>query len=165
MYLKPKTSIPVTNAAFMALNYMLASASGQKFPVDWYGSDVQKDGDIEWFIDEGMDADNGVMGLTSYLQPRKVWLCPSLASLLDKAKLPDGRFDVGMVANTVFHELTHLRDMQSWWKVAIFSAVSICASKKWGVIFLGIAAPIYRITMEKRAEANGAFAEKHFALK
>jgi hypothetical protein len=163
VYFAPETNTPLTPEAASAARYVLALArEAPDFPFSWYGD---KGEEVEFLIDEGMDLDNGIMGMVSTRHPWRVWLSPTLGSLLNHAKLPSGAYDVAAVVPTIFHELTHLRDMRLGWRGLLFSLMVFLSSWKWGTIFLGMTMPLCRYALERRGEANARYAENYFATR
>jgi len=109
-----------------------------KTPCKFY-TDIDR---LEFYEDKGMNMDNGVMGKTSFLRSKEVYISPSIAQGLvykDRRGIPNNETSVAIV----IHELTHTQQMKSF-----------------GLGFLIFNIPLIdRITIERWADKNQNFTE------
>lgn len=62
-----------------------------------------------FFYDDRLTVDGGILGSTRATEPTRVCLSPILERSIQLG------VNLGQVADTVVHELTHLEQMRHWW--------------------------------------------------
>ena len=129
---KKENLIPLTvlqTQAIVLAARLLEGKLPHKFATD-YGS-------VRFFIDKGMNSDNGVMGFTNFLNSDEILLSPDIVNGIETkyGDVPDNSEQVSVA----IHELTH-RDQRSWLQGIMFPVLNIPGMDK--------------LTLEKWAKEN-----------
>jgi len=107
-------------------------------PKPYFGRKFCEFRTLKFFVDNGMNYNNGVMGATYFFRPNIVYLSPTTAKALEWKSI-NGIPNNEIAMRTVIHELTHLQQMRVW----------------YGLYYLILNAPWFSwFTLEKHAYEN-----------